>query len=146
MVLGHARFAPARAAEIDVQRERQVLVVGGSRGSRSLNQNVPRALAGIPVTGPGWSIVHQAGQNETAETQSLYETCGVRATVVPFIDDLPQALALAVGDLPSGGFDAGRIGCRRHARHPLPLSPGGRRPSAPQCGVVCRRRRLPGRR
>lgn len=83
----------ARAPELDVPPERQLLVVGGSRGSRSLNQTVPRALARIPIAPQGWSIMHQAGQAETAETQALYEASGLRATVVPFLDDLPQALA-----------------------------------------------------
>ncbi|HXT58519.1 MAG TPA: glycosyltransferase, partial [Pirellulales bacterium] len=41
----------------------------------------------------GWSIVHQAGPAETAETLARYEAFNLQATVVPFIDQLPSALA-----------------------------------------------------
>jgi UDP-N-acetylglucosamine--N-acetylmuramyl-(pentapeptide) pyrophosphoryl-undecaprenol N-acetylglucosamine transferase len=87
------RLDPATIADSSLPRASQLLVVGGSRGSSSLNQHVPRALARARLATQGWSIVHQAGHAETAETQSLYEACGQRATVVPFIDDLPAALA-----------------------------------------------------
>jgi UDP-N-acetylglucosamine--N-acetylmuramyl-(pentapeptide) pyrophosphoryl-undecaprenol N-acetylglucosamine transferase len=87
------RRDPATIAGPNVPRALQLLVVGGSRGSRSLNQHVPRALARARLAAQGWSIVHQAGPAEAAETQSLYEACGLRATVVPFIDDLPATLA-----------------------------------------------------
>lgn len=75
------------------ERGRQLLIVGGSRGSRSLNQHVPQALAIAKAIQHGWSILHQAGSEEAAKTQSRYESCGLQATVKPFIDDLPRELA-----------------------------------------------------
>lgn len=75
------------------ERLRRVLVVGGSRGSRSLNQHAPLALATSKLAQQGWSILHQAGSEETAETQARYESYGLKATVKPFIEHLPRLLA-----------------------------------------------------
>ncbi len=72
------------------ERLRQVLVVGGSRGSRSLNQHAPLALATTRLAQQGWSILHQAGSQETAGTQARYNSYGLKATVKPFIDNLPR--------------------------------------------------------
>lgn len=74
-------------------RERRILVVGGSRGSKSLNQQVPQALAQTKLSEQGWRILHLAGEQGLAETQAHYQSLGVPATVQPFIENLPQALA-----------------------------------------------------
>ena len=73
------------------QRVLQVLVLGGSQGARTLNEVVPRALAAArsPVR-----VVHQCGRGNDDAVRARYAElqAGGRATVVPFIDDMPAAL------------------------------------------------------
>jgi UDP-N-acetylglucosamine--N-acetylmuramyl-(pentapeptide) pyrophosphoryl-undecaprenol N-acetylglucosamine transferase len=77
----------------DDQPGKQLLILGGSSGARSLNENVPRALAKIDWALSGWQIVHQAGHGNTQATRRLYRTLGVDAVVVPFISDMASTLA-----------------------------------------------------
>jgi UDP-N-acetylglucosamine--N-acetylmuramyl-(pentapeptide) pyrophosphoryl-undecaprenol N-acetylglucosamine transferase len=83
-----------------------VLVLGGSQGAQSLNRAVPRALSSsaLDVT-----VVHQCGAGKDAEVRALYAELGAaaRVTVVPFIDDMPSALAAA--DLVIGRAGASAI-------------------------------------
>lgn len=70
----------------------RILVLGGSQGAKSLNETVPRALAELP---PQVVVVHQCGAAHEAETRRLYSELGLaaRSEVVPFIADMPAALA-----------------------------------------------------
>jgi UDP-N-acetylglucosamine--N-acetylmuramyl-(pentapeptide) pyrophosphoryl-undecaprenol N-acetylglucosamine transferase len=70
----------------------QLLVLGGSGGARSLNENVPRALYKIRRQLADWYIVHQSGQADVGATKSLYRKFDLPATVVPFIEDMPAML------------------------------------------------------
>jgi UDP-N-acetylglucosamine--N-acetylmuramyl-(pentapeptide) pyrophosphoryl-undecaprenol N-acetylglucosamine transferase len=74
----------------------RVLVLGGSQGAVALNETVPRALARLH---PKLEIVHQAGPNHEAAVTRRYRDLGLadRASVrvLPFIDDMPQAIAAA---------------------------------------------------
>ena len=72
---------------------RQLLVLGGSSGAQSLNENLPRALYKVRPQLTGWRIVHQAGQSEVDSTRALYGKLALEATVVPFVNDMPQVLA-----------------------------------------------------
>ncbi len=72
-----------------------LLVLGGSGGARSLNENVPRALYKVRSQLSGWKIVHQSGESELDATQNLYAKLDLSATVVPFISDMPATLAAA---------------------------------------------------
>jgi UDP-N-acetylglucosamine--N-acetylmuramyl-(pentapeptide) pyrophosphoryl-undecaprenol N-acetylglucosamine transferase len=71
---------------------RQLLVLGGSGGARSLNENVPRALYKVRRQLADWYIVHQSGQADVESTKTLYRKFDLPATVVPFIDDMPAVL------------------------------------------------------
>jgi len=88
----------AAVAELRRRRtsqERPLLtVLGGSQGSHSLNQYVPKALArlGNLVRGQ-WRIVHQAGEDQVAATQQSYARLDLPAQVVPFVHDMPGLLA-----------------------------------------------------
>ncbi len=73
----------------------RLLVLGGSGGARSLNENVPRALFKIRGQLEGWEIVHQSGEAELDTTRTLYEKLQLKATVKPFLADMPSALAEA---------------------------------------------------
>lgn len=70
----------------------QLLVLGGSGGARSLNENAPKALYKIRRQLAGWRIVHQAGEADVDATESLYRKFDLPARVVPFVDDMPQTL------------------------------------------------------
>lgn len=84
----------------------RVLVLGGSQGAKALNESVPRAAA---MLGPELSIVHQCGPAHADAVRALYAELGLGATarVVPFIDDVPAALAAA--DLVVGRSGAGAL-------------------------------------
>jgi UDP-N-acetylglucosamine--N-acetylmuramyl-(pentapeptide) pyrophosphoryl-undecaprenol N-acetylglucosamine transferase len=71
---------------------RQLLILGGSSGARSLNRWVPQALARLGRLLDGWQIVHQSGQNDRESTQLLYARLGISAQVSPFVTDMPQVL------------------------------------------------------
>ena len=74
---------------------RQLLVLGGSGGARSLNENVPRALYKVRESLGGWSIVHQSGEADLEATRQLYRKLALEATVEAFFADLPDRMATA---------------------------------------------------
>jgi UDP-N-acetylglucosamine--N-acetylmuramyl-(pentapeptide) pyrophosphoryl-undecaprenol N-acetylglucosamine transferase len=84
------------------ERFLRVLVLGGSQGARALNDAVPDALAlaKTPV-----EVVHQAGRGNEPGLLQRYARLAAegRVQVVPFIDDMPAALA-------SAGLVIGRAG------------------------------------
>ena len=77
----------------DPSRQKQLLVLGGSGGARSLNENVPRALYKIRDALAGWRIVHQSGEADLEATRELYRKLAVEATVEAFLADLPDVMA-----------------------------------------------------
>nr|WP_183637302.1 undecaprenyldiphospho-muramoylpentapeptide beta-N-acetylglucosaminyltransferase [Niveibacterium umoris] len=72
----------------------KVLVVGGSLGARALNEALPAALALIPATARP-EVVHQSGKANIDALRERYATLGLSAELLPFIDDMPQRLAVA---------------------------------------------------
>jgi UDP-N-acetylglucosamine--N-acetylmuramyl-(pentapeptide) pyrophosphoryl-undecaprenol N-acetylglucosamine transferase len=71
---------------------RQLLVLGGSGGARSLNHFVPRALYKLRDRLIGWSIVHQTGPTDAEATQELYRKFALEAEATPFVQNLPDVL------------------------------------------------------
>lgn len=71
---------------------RQLLILGGSGGSRTLNEQVPRALYKSRRNLIGWRIVHQTGPRDCDATKALYRKLDVEAIVVPFIERMPSVL------------------------------------------------------
>jgi len=74
---------------------RRLLVLGGSGGAHSLNETVPRALAGLQSGLGGWRVVHQCGPNDVPATRGLYASLGIDAEVTPFVSDMPAMLSEA---------------------------------------------------
>ena len=70
-----------------------LLVLGGTNGARSLNENVPRALYKIRTKLGPRQILHQSGEPDLDATRQLYCKLGLAATVVPFIADMPEVLS-----------------------------------------------------
>jgi UDP-N-acetylglucosamine--N-acetylmuramyl-(pentapeptide) pyrophosphoryl-undecaprenol N-acetylglucosamine transferase len=81
-------------AVVGARRRWQVLVLGGSQGAKALNEAVPRALAQASTD---VEVVHQCGRGNEASVSALYAELGAgdRARVVPFIEDMPQAIVSA---------------------------------------------------
>ena len=73
----------------------QVLVFGGSRGARALNELVPQALAACGVQ--SIAVRHQCGADDVAATEARYAhaTNLDSLRVLPYIDDMPSAYAWA---------------------------------------------------
>jgi UDP-N-acetylglucosamine--N-acetylmuramyl-(pentapeptide) pyrophosphoryl-undecaprenol N-acetylglucosamine transferase len=87
-----AGFAPRPYASRGTAR---VLVLGGSQGAAALNERMPEVAARLGDVA-GLEVVHQAGRDRDAPVRVAYAREGVaRVTVVPFIEDVAQALAEA---------------------------------------------------
>lgn len=80
--------------EYQPQMPTRVLVLGGSQGAQSLNEALPLAFSrlGRPI-----EIVHQCGAAHRESVEALYASTArqLTARVVPFIEDMPAALASA---------------------------------------------------
>lgn len=73
----------------------RVLVLGGSQGALALNLLLPEALSACSRRIPGLEVVHQVGRHAEA-TRAAYERSeidGSRLEIVPFIDDVAEAMA-----------------------------------------------------
>jgi UDP-N-acetylglucosamine--N-acetylmuramyl-(pentapeptide) pyrophosphoryl-undecaprenol N-acetylglucosamine transferase len=64
-----------------------VMVVGGSLGAKAINECVPKALALLPEAERP-DVLHQTGDRHFDATEEAYRTAGVKAYVMPFLDDM----------------------------------------------------------
>lgn len=94
----------------------KILVVGGSLGADILNKTVPRALALLPEEKRP-QVFHQSGRNKLGTLEADYQTAGVQAQCVEFIDDMVSAYrnadlvisrsgALTIAELTAAGVGA----------------------------------------
>lgn len=67
----------------------RLFVFGGSLGAQVFNDTMPQVMAAIPEAERP-EIIHQTGKNRDAAVREAYEKLGVKATVVPFIDDMAE--------------------------------------------------------
>src|SRR5208337_1879014 len=74
-------------------RSPTLLVFGGSQGAHAINQAVLEALPKLMEEVPDIHIIHQTGEKDYAEAQSVYMRTMILAEVSPFIDDMPSAFA-----------------------------------------------------
>jgi UDP-N-acetylglucosamine--N-acetylmuramyl-(pentapeptide) pyrophosphoryl-undecaprenol N-acetylglucosamine transferase len=81
------RFLPDRTVG-----RRKVVVLGGSGGAQTLNECVPLALYKARAVMAAWQVVHQTGPRDVERTGQLYSKLGIKASVLPFIDNMPLAL------------------------------------------------------
>ena len=71
----------------------RLLVLGGSQGASALNETLPAVVrsAGIPI-----EVKHQCGKAHVNSVRALYQGLEqVGVNVVPFIEDMPGAIAWA---------------------------------------------------
>ncbi len=67
-----------------------LLILGGSLGATALNELLPKALAALPESMRP-DIMHQAGVTQFADTAKAYEALGLKAEVIPFINEMDKA-------------------------------------------------------
>jgi UDP-N-acetylglucosamine--N-acetylmuramyl-(pentapeptide) pyrophosphoryl-undecaprenol N-acetylglucosamine transferase len=92
---GLAHFAESSEQNVPVpfnSDQRRLIVIGGAGGARSLNENMPAALARLGDRLDGWQVVHQSGDGQLQETVTRYRTAGVDALVVAFIDEIAPVM------------------------------------------------------
>ena len=72
----------------------RLLVLGGSQGALALNTTVPAALAILPAADRP-VVRHQCGSATVDVTREAYDSAGVDAELLPFIEDMAAAYAWA---------------------------------------------------
>jgi UDP-N-acetylglucosamine--N-acetylmuramyl-(pentapeptide) pyrophosphoryl-undecaprenol N-acetylglucosamine transferase len=70
-----------------------ILVVGGSRGAKAMNELLPLLFSSMHDL--QFMIKHQTGEDKLQETIGHYARAGVNAEVVSYIDDMAAAYAWA---------------------------------------------------
>ncbi len=111
---------PVRAAVTRIPDQRvagrwRLLVFGGSRGARGLNDAVMASLPALAAAGHDLEILHQTGAADVERVTAAYRAAGLEAHVVAYIDDM--AAAYAGADL---------VVCRAGATTVAELSAAGR--------------------
>lgn len=72
----------------------RLLVFGGSQGARVFADIVPSALASLPEpVRRRLELVQQAREEDLQRVVAAYAAAGIRATVRPFFQDLPERMA-----------------------------------------------------
>ena len=69
-----------------------LLVLGGSLGSRQVNDSVLNAVGQLATELAGWRIVHQTGPDGTETALAAYSQYAIAHEVAPFFADLPARL------------------------------------------------------
>jgi UDP-N-acetylglucosamine--N-acetylmuramyl-(pentapeptide) pyrophosphoryl-undecaprenol N-acetylglucosamine transferase len=72
----------------------RLLVFGGSQGAQRLNAVVPQALAQVAAANRP-QVRHQSGERGLEATRMAYADARVEAEVIPFIDNMAEALSWA---------------------------------------------------
>src|SRR5271166_3455077 len=73
----------------------QILVLGGSSGAHRLNLGVVNAFQKWENTVIKLKITHQTGEADRAEVRAAYGEYGMEVEVVPFIENMAEALSRA---------------------------------------------------
>jgi UDP-N-acetylglucosamine--N-acetylmuramyl-(pentapeptide) pyrophosphoryl-undecaprenol N-acetylglucosamine transferase len=89
-----------KASPSEIAGRKSLLILGGSQGSRQVNEAVLNAARQIAI-GPAaesfrqWSVIHQTGPTDADSVRVEWQRLGIPATVEPFFSDLPQRYAQA---------------------------------------------------
>lgn len=70
-----------------------LLVLGGSLGSRQINDSLLAAVEQCATELAGWKIIHQTGPAGADDARRLYSRLEIAHEVAPFFADLPTGLA-----------------------------------------------------
>lgn len=72
---------------------REILVLGGSQGSRVVSDSVLNALAENQESFVDCEFAHQAPADDVDDIAERYRVLGLRADVRPYFDDVPERLS-----------------------------------------------------
>jgi len=86
-----ARFAN-KVAENNGSRA-NILILGGSRGAKAINEIIPEILKTIDTN--AIDVLHQCGKGHRLATESAYRDSSLFVNVVEFIDDMKEAFQWA---------------------------------------------------
>ncbi len=96
MPIRKALAQAARAVPIEgLEGSFTVLVTGGSRGARRLNDLVSEALVAVARDVPGLRVIHLTGFDDEAKVKARYGEAGVAAEVAAFRPDMETLYARA---------------------------------------------------
>jgi UDP-N-acetylglucosamine--N-acetylmuramyl-(pentapeptide) pyrophosphoryl-undecaprenol N-acetylglucosamine transferase len=86
-----------RAAEGETQDGDAIVILGGSQGSRAVNELASGMVRVLDARGRLPPVIHQTGPDQFAEMQVTYAALGYegRVDVRPYIDDMPAVLSKA---------------------------------------------------
>lgn len=88
---------PVRREILDVNRAERtepgsrLLILGGSQGSRFLNNNMPAVAAALSRNLSGLSIRHQTGLGNSQQVADAYSALGIQAQTGDYIHDMAAA-------------------------------------------------------
>lgn len=110
---------PIRRAIVEAAQSKDagppmLLVLGGSQGSRALNEAMAWVARNCGSALNEWVVSHQTGSHEAvSELSAAYSQAGIRAEVAPFFEDMParyRAARLAVSR--AGASTLAELACR----------------------------------
>jgi len=71
-----------------------VVAMGGSGGAHAINMAMKQAAPQLAAVG-NLQLLHQTGEKDAAEVSAAYRDAGVKAVVLPYIQDMAGAYAVA---------------------------------------------------
>jgi len=99
-----SRTGASKRQRISADREcARVVVMGGSLGSRFLNQQAPKLLEAIANLGVAIDVRHQTGNEDPAPVAAAYRAAGISAHVEAFISDMADTYQWADFAITSAG-------------------------------------------
>jgi UDP-N-acetylglucosamine--N-acetylmuramyl-(pentapeptide) pyrophosphoryl-undecaprenol N-acetylglucosamine transferase len=99
-----ARIGVSKRRRTYTDREgARVVVMGGSLGSRFLNQQAPGLLERVANLGVAIDVLHQTGSDAPAPVAAAYKAAGISARVGTFISDMADAYQWADFAITSAG-------------------------------------------
>jgi UDP-N-acetylglucosamine--N-acetylmuramyl-(pentapeptide) pyrophosphoryl-undecaprenol N-acetylglucosamine transferase len=88
-------FFSLTAREPSPDRPFTILITGGSRGSRTLNNASKASWPLFRDSGLNVNIIHQSGTDDYAALAEIFISTGLSGRVVPFLSDMPDAFGEA---------------------------------------------------
>ena len=94
-IIEAAAISRRRLLRLAEGRPVRLLAIGGSGGSRFLNEHVPPLLQAVVKRGCMLEIRHQVGAYDGDVVQADYQRLGLSAQVTPYIEDMGDAYVWA---------------------------------------------------
>lgn len=91
-----ARLFSESYPQFDADTDLNLVVFGGSLGATVLSEVVPKALASLPDDKRDrLNIIQQCRGEDLGSVKAVYKSARIKAAVVPYIDDMAEALKSA---------------------------------------------------